>query len=175
MNLTDKSNKTCLALANEKGNRTIISLLNEKFKQSATPSLNPDELNNLAEFYKKKSFAKSSSTKHLKAVIQENHAFDLNQKIEPIPMVVNSNIDVPKASTSKVFEFDSDNDDDIEDDKHSLSDLEDKISSKKSRFSSSPQDDTWKWIKSESRTNFELCLTGIKKKFISYLELFLIY
>ncbi len=144
-----------MSLAKEKDNQIIINLLNGKMKQYGAPSLNPDELSNLAEFYKKKTFAKSNSTKLIKSVIQDSLTFDLAQKIEPISISADL-----KPTTSKVLEFDSDSDAYEEDDKHSLSDIEDKNLSKKFRLSSSPVEDTLKWMKNDSTTNFELCLTG---------------
>jgi hypothetical protein len=161
---------TCLRIAQERGNVAIIKILEEKSKQCAGPNLNQAELNSLAEFYKKKTFAKSNSTKHIKSVIHDNFKFGSSQNaaINIDTMSMAQAPAEPKPGTCKEFKLESDDDDsdvssDDEDntEKHDLSDLEERSLSKKSRLSSSPVKDSLEWFKDRSKTNFELCLTGI--------------
>lgn len=91
MNLIDSLGRTCLDIAKENKNEIILNILNKKSKKA--PELTQDYLNNLTEFYKKKSFARPSSSKHVKSLIttiEPKNIQKSNDKLEEDEEIIDS-------------------------------------------------------------------------------------
>lgn len=145
------SNRTCIRIASDNRNKFLVDYLTDAKRKSLLSNRDQTELNNLAEFYKKKSFAKSTSTKHIKSIIKETPT--VVDKINPLPM--NSR---PGTSSKLIIDYEDTED---EDDRALDELLLGTNASKKTRLSSSPIDDTLKWLRTERKSDFNLCLTGI--------------
>ena len=128
---------------------------------------NIDNIPGLKEFYKKKCFAKSSSSSFM------SH---LSLKSTNNTMPQTSGLTISgKKSIEKEATFDTESSDEDEDDNDEI--LEEKEIAKRKRLSMSPMnriDDTLKWIKSQPSndstnfSNFQFSLTG----YYHYLHLF---
>lgn len=128
-------------------------------KQTSIEPPNIDNIPGLKEFYKKKCFAKSSSSPFM------SH---LSLKSTNNTMPQTSGLAISgKKSIEKEATFDTESSDEDEDDNDEI--LEEKEIAKRKRLSMSPMnriDDTLKWIKSQPSndstnfSNFQFSLTG---------------